>query len=68
MVAEDFSEFSQQIPGFYFLLGVRPPGARTMPPLHSSRFLPDEKSIAVGIKAAAHLLLDGLAYQHRIED
>lgn len=68
MVAEDFSEFSQRIPGFYFLLGVRPPGARTMPPLHSSRFLPDEKSIAVGIKAAAHLLLDGLAYQHRIED
>jgi len=32
------------------------------------RFLPDEKSIAVGIKAASHLLLDGLAYQHRIED
>jgi amidohydrolase len=68
MVAEDFSEFSQRIPGFYFLLGVRPPGARTMPPLHNSRFLPDEKSIAVGIKAASHLLLDGLAYQHRIED
>jgi amidohydrolase len=68
MVAEDFSEFSQRIPGFYFLLGVRPRGARTMPPLHNSRFLPDEKSIAVGIKAASHLLLDGLAYQHRIED
>ncbi len=68
MVAEDFSEFSQRIPGFYFLLGVRPPGTRTMPPLHNSRFLPDEKSIAVGIKAASHLLLDGLAYQHRIED
>lgn len=68
MVAEDFSEFSQRIPGFYFLLGVRPPGTRTMPPLHNSRFLPDEKSIAVGIKAASHLLLDGLAYQHRTED
>jgi len=68
MVAEDFSEFSQRIPGFYFLLGVRPPEARSMPPLHNSRFLPDEKSIAVGIKAASHLLLDGLACQPRIED
>jgi amidohydrolase len=68
MVAEDFSEFSQRIPGFYFLLGVRPPGAGNMPPLHNPRFMPDEQSIAVGIKAAAHLLLDGLAYQHRIEN
>jgi amidohydrolase len=68
MVAEDFSEFSQRVPGFYFLLGVRPAGAQAAPPLHSPGFNPDEKSIAVGIKAAAHLLLDGLATQHRMED
>jgi amidohydrolase len=68
MIAEDFSEFSQRVPGFYFLLGVSPPGARTMAPLHNPRFNPDERSIAVGIKAVAHLLLDGLAHQYRIED
>lgn len=68
MVAEDFSEFSQKVPGFYFLLGVRPPHAQTMPPLHSANFNPDENSIAVGIKAVVHMLLDGLAHQHRIEN
>jgi amidohydrolase len=68
MVAEDFAEFSQRIPGFYFLLGVKSPGVRSMPPLHSPLFNPDEASIAVGIKAAAHLLFDGLAHQHRTQD
>ncbi len=68
MVAEDFAEFSQRIPGFYFLLGVKAPGVRSMPPLHSPRFNPDEGSIAVGIKAVTHLLFDGLAHQHRTQD
>ncbi len=68
MVAEDFAEFSQRIPGFYFLLGVRSPAVRSMPPLHSPRFNPDEGSIAVGIKAVTHLLFDGLAHQHRSLD
>jgi amidohydrolase len=68
MVAEDFSEFSQQVPGLYFLLGVKPPGARSMPPLHNPSFNPDERSLAVGIRAVTHLLLDSLTHQHRIED
>lgn len=63
MVAEDFSIFSQKIPGFYFFLGVKPPGQKTMPPLHSPFFNPDERSIALGIKIACYLLLDCLAYQ-----
>jgi len=63
MVAEDFSIFSQKIPGFYFLLGVKPPGQKTMPPLHSPFFNPDERSIALGIKIACYLLLDCLASQ-----
>jgi amidohydrolase len=63
MVAEDFSIFSQKIPGFYFFLGVKPPGQKTMPPLHSPFFNPDERSIVLGIKIACYLLLDCLAYQ-----
>ena len=63
MVAEDFSIFSQKIPGFYFFLGVKPPGQKTMPPLHSPFFNPDERSIALGIKIACYLLLDCLASQ-----
>jgi len=60
MVAEDFSAFSETVPGFYFLLGVRPPGHRRMPPLHSPNFNPDERSIAIGIRVFCHLLLEGL--------
>lgn len=60
MVAEDFSAFSESVPGFYFMLGVRPPGHRRMPPLHSPHFNPDERSIAVGIRVLCHLTLKGL--------
>lgn len=60
MVAEDFSAFSEAVPGFYFLLGVRPPGRRSMPPLHSPNFAPDERSIAIGIRTFCHLLMEGL--------
>ena len=67
MVAEDFSEFSQKIPGFYFMLGVKNPSQESMPPLHSPEFNPDERSIATGIKLAAHLLLDCLAHRQSFE-
>lgn len=62
MVAEDFSEFCQKIPGFYFMLGVKSAFRESMPPLHSPRFDPDERSIAVGIRIMSHLLLDCLAH------
>jgi len=65
MVAEDFSEFSQIIPGFYFFLGVKNPDANTIYPLHSPYFNPDEKSIAIGIKTMCHLLLDCLQQQEK---
>ena len=46
--AEDFAEFLNEIPGAMFRLGVsRPNGCA---PLHSSKFNPDERAIAVGIK------------------
>lgn len=64
MTAEDFAEFAQIIPGFYFLLGVRSPGSLSAAPLHSPEFNPDERSIAIGIKIMCHLLLDCLEFQH----
>jgi amidohydrolase len=63
MVADDFSEFCQKIPGFYLFLGVRSPNQETMPPLHNPLFNPDERSIAIGIKICCHLLLDCLGHQ-----
>lgn len=63
MVSEDFSYYGQRIPGFFFFLGVRGPAAAGPLTLHSPTFNPDERSIAVGIKAMCHLLLDALELQ-----
>jgi len=63
MVAEDFSEYSQIIPGFYFFLGVKNPEKNTIYPLHSPYFNPDENCIPIGIKIMCHLLLDCLQQQ-----
>jgi amidohydrolase len=68
MVAEDFSAYCQKIPGFFFFLGVKPPEQKTMAPLHSPFFNPDERSIAIGIKVMCHLLFDSLEHQSYIQD
>ena len=46
--AEDFAEFLNEVPGAMFRLGVS--NEKGCPPLHSSKFDPDERAIAVGIK------------------
>lgn len=67
LVAEDFSYFSQKIPGFYFFLGVKNPQLADSPPLHSPYFNPDERSIPLGIKIMTRLLLDCLDQQVNLE-
>ena len=54
--AEDFAFFQQEIPGVYFLLGVRTRGAdpADFPSNHSPRFMVDEESLVVGVKVLAH--------------
>jgi amidohydrolase len=58
--AEDFAWFAQQVPGFYFWLGVREP--KTPPaqaaPNHSPRFLVDDGALAVGVRTLAQLVVD----------
>lgn len=67
MVAEDFSYYCREIPGFYFFLGVKNPEQETMAPLHNPYFNPDEGSITLGIKIMCHLLLDCLERQGHLE-
>jgi amidohydrolase len=55
MGSEDFSFFAEKVPGFYFFLGVRPPGGRGQA-LHSSEFNPSEEALPWGLTAAAGLL------------
>ena len=67
MVAEDFSYYCQEIPGFYFFLGVKDPALETMAPLHNPYFNPDEGSVTLGIKIMCHLLLDCLEHRGHLE-
>ena len=62
-IAEDFSFFAQEIPGFYFLLGGMPAGMDPIdaPQHHTSTFYIDDKSLLLGMRAHAHLALD---YMH----
>ncbi|MBI80591.1 MAG: N-acyl-L-amino acid amidohydrolase [Gammaproteobacteria bacterium] len=60
--AEDFSFFSQQVPGFYFFLGVNKPDADplTTPGNHSPFFHVDDSALPVGLKALSHLTIEYL--------
>jgi amidohydrolase len=53
--SEDFSFYAREVPGFYFFLGTRSPGADNQT-LHSPDFDPDEAALTVGVTAAAGLL------------
>ena len=61
--AEDFAFYQERIPGFYFWLGVRPPGlpAEEAASNHSPRFDVDEGALPLGVRALASLALDYLS-------
>lgn len=60
MGGEDFAYFANQIPGFYFRLGVVAPGT-TSGGLHTPTFRADDSAVAVGMKAMSRLLVDWLS-------
>ena len=62
MGAEDFSFFAQQVPGFYFYLGVNKIGADLASTAgnHSPLFIIDDGALPVGVKALAHLTIEYL--------
>jgi amidohydrolase len=57
---EDFSYFAQVCPGFYFRLGVANEERGITAGAHTPDFDVDEDCLAVGVKAMAALLCDGL--------
>jgi amidohydrolase len=60
MGGEDFSYFSEKIPGFYFRLGVVKPGTASGG-LHTPDFRADDSAIPVGVRAMTSLVLDYLS-------
>jgi len=59
-VAEDFSYFANEVPGFYYRLGTLKPGT-TSGNHHTPNFQADDGAIPVGIKLMAYLVWDYLA-------
>src|SRR4029079_8974245 len=60
MGGEDFAYFANQIPGFYFRLGVVAPGT-TSGGLHTPTFRADDSAVPAGIRIMSRLLVDYLS-------
>ena len=56
--AEDFSFFSNVIPGMYFWLGVNAPGVMEAPGNHSPYFVVDDGALDEGLRALVYLVTD----------
>ena len=56
--AEDFSFFSNVIPGMYFWLGVNAPGVMEAPGNHSPYFVVDDGALDQGLRALVYLVTD----------
>ena len=59
MGGEDFSFFANEVPGFFFRLGMVPPGTESGGH-HTPTFQADDASVPVGMRAMSNLLLDYL--------
>jgi amidohydrolase len=60
---DDFSFFSQEVPGLYFNVGITPPDVppARVAPNHSPRFMLDEAGLLTGLRALLHVSFDFLA-------
>jgi amidohydrolase len=59
MGGEDFAYFANEVPGFFFRLGMVKPGT-TSGGHHTPTFQADDSSVPVGMRAMANLILDYL--------
>lgn len=59
--SEDFSEFQNRVPGFFYILGAMPVGKVPAAPNHSPEFDFDEDALPVGVRTLSTLTLDFLA-------
>ncbi len=63
-VAEDFSFFANEVPGFYYRLGTQKPGTQSGNH-HTPNFMADDSAIPVGIRAMSYLVVDYLRGDRR---
>lgn len=58
--AEDFSYFAREVPGFFFFVGVVPPG-KVSGGHHTPTFYADDQAIPVAMRAMTALVVNALA-------
>ena len=63
MGGEDFAYFANEVPGFYYRLGVVKPGT-TSGGLHTPTFRADDSAVPVGMRVMSRLLADYLRSSH----
>jgi metal-dependent amidase/aminoacylase/carboxypeptidase family protein len=61
MWGEDFAYYTEEIPGTFWMLGVRPPHLATTPGLHNSKFILDENALPIGAALLANAALSYFA-------
>ncbi|MFY8001247.1 MAG: M20 metallopeptidase family protein [Candidatus Kapaibacteriota bacterium] len=61
MWGEDFAYYTQEIPGTFWMLGIRPPHLDFTPGLHNSKFILDENALPIGAALLANAALKRLA-------
>ena len=59
MGGEDFAEFSNRVPGFYYRLGTTKPGT-TSGGVHTPTFTADDGAVLVGMRVMSNVLVDYL--------
>jgi len=59
-LAEDFSYFQREVPGFFFFLGGMTPGNKESFPHHTPDFLIDDSGLLLGVKTLTEMSLDYL--------
>lgn len=59
MGGEDFAEFSNRVPGFYFRLGTTKPGTSSGG-VHTPTFTADDGAVLVGMRVMSNVLVDYL--------
>jgi metal-dependent amidase/aminoacylase/carboxypeptidase family protein len=61
MIAEDFSYYANEIPGFFYFMGIVPKGYEgPIEPIHSPRFYVDEQALKIAVKTMSLLALEAL--------
>ena len=61
MVSEDFAYYQQQIPGFYFFVGVGNPEKGITAMWHTEYYDMDDAALAIGMRAMATVVVDYLS-------